>query len=347
MNGAAVASIRRSNLFVPRRILCIDGGGIKGAMPAAFLACIEEATKKRVVDHFDLIAGTSTGGILALGLGLGMPAKELLGFYLDKGPGIFGQEIFPGASWFRRAVSRLRHKARSVAQLAVPKYRPAALRAALNEAFGERRLGDSQTRLVIPAFDRQRCQVHIFKTAHHERLATDWTHSAVDVALATAAAPTYLPSHRLESGISLLDGGIWANNPTGLAVVEAIAILGWDPSQLRVLSLGCTEAPSAPAEESGVVGLVTRMADLFLLGQSRGAMGTAKLLMGAEDAHERLLRLQHVATPGEFGLDAVSAIPALQGIGASMAREALPVVTANFFEEPREPFLPLYPHDRS
>lgn len=330
-------------MIAPRRILSIDGGGIKGAMPAAFLATVEEVTGKRLLDHFDLIAGTSTGGILALGLGLGLSAADLLAFYEEKGPGIFAQERVAGASMFRRLWRRLRNKARSARQLVLPKYSPAALRAALEEAFGDRTLGESQTRLVIPAFDRQRCAVHIFKTPHHERLLTDWKQRAVDVALATAAAPTYLPGHRLANGISLLDGGIWANNPAGVAVVEAIGILGWDPRSLHVLSLGCTEAPSAPAEQSGMVGLALRIADLFLLGQSRGAMGTAKLLMGAADADQRLFRYQHVASPGEFGLDGVDEIPVLKGIGAAMAREALPRVTATFFAGAREPFVPVRP----
>ena len=68
-----------------RRILALDGGGIKGAFAAAFLATIEEATGKRVADHFDLIAGTSTGGIIALGLGLGMSGREIVQFYVNDG----------------------------------------------------------------------------------------------------------------------------------------------------------------------------------------------------------------------------------------------------------------------
>ena len=75
-----------------RRILTIDGGGLKGALPAAFLAEIEEATGKRIVDHFDLIAGTSTGGIIAIGLGLGIPARAILNFYVNEGSAVFRQD---------------------------------------------------------------------------------------------------------------------------------------------------------------------------------------------------------------------------------------------------------------
>ena len=69
------------------RILCLDGGGIKGVFTAAALARIEEQTKKKIVDHFDLICGTSTGGIIRLGMGLS--TAELLNFYRERGPVIF------------------------------------------------------------------------------------------------------------------------------------------------------------------------------------------------------------------------------------------------------------------
>jgi uncharacterized protein len=79
------------------RILSLDGGGIKGAFTASVLATLEEDTGKSVVDHFDLIAGTSTGGILAIGLGLGLSAREICDFYASKGP-----EIFPSTSLIQR-----------------------------------------------------------------------------------------------------------------------------------------------------------------------------------------------------------------------------------------------------
>ena len=222
------------------------------------------------------------------------------------------------------------------------KYSSEELQRALVEAFGERRLGECQTRVVVPAFDRQRREIHVFKTPHHERFRIDWRERAVDVALATAAAPTYLPGHRLENGVSLLDGGIWANNPVGLAVVEAVAVLGWKQSELRVLSLGCTEAPFKVKENAGRLPLLFRMADIFLVGQSRGAVGTAKLLLGQENLDSRFFRFQHNAADGEFGLDVVDQIPTLRGIGAGMAREALPHLVKEILSTPREAFFPYY-----
>jgi len=210
-----------------KKILAIDGGGIKGVYPAAFLASIESHIDGRVADYFDLIVGTSTGGIIALGLGLGMTAHDVLGFYKQYGP-----EVFPGHPI-------LRH----LRQVVQSKYSASPLKQALIETFGERRLGESTKRLVIPSVDLISGNVYLFKTAHRSNYRNDYRVKAVDVAMATAAAPTYFPIHWFQSGLPLVDGGMWANNPTGLAVVEAIGPLDWDRSEIRILSLGCTTEP--------------------------------------------------------------------------------------------------------
>jgi patatin-like phospholipase/acyl hydrolase len=234
-----------------RRILSIDGGGIKGALPIGFLARVEEVTGERIVDHFDLIAGTSTGGIIAIGLGLGLPASDILAFYRNDGAEVFDDNDTSNMPrWRDRLRARCRNAlgrgVRRVRQVVAPKHSPKRLREALERVFGKKMLGESVTRLVIPAYHPDRRTVYVFKTSHHQRFEVDHRTSAVDVALATAAAPTYFPAHRVPSGACLVDGGIWANNPTGLAVVEAIGVLGWDRSNLRVLSLGCTDEVLIP-----------------------------------------------------------------------------------------------------
>jgi uncharacterized protein len=323
-----------------KRILSIDGGGIKGVVPAAFLATVEETTGKRIIDHFDLIAGSSTGGIIALGLGLGLTANEVLDFYQTKGPQIFSQG--GTASTVKRIIQTLNAKALSARRLLLSKYDPATLRMALKEALGERILSESHTRLVIPAFDRQRREVHVFKTSHHPKFVLDFKERAVDVALATAAAPTYLPSHFLDNGISLLDGGIWANNPVGIAAVEAVGVLRWPQDQIHILSIGCTEEAIAIPSRAGILGLGFKMAEILLLGQSRAAIGTAKLLTGHTEDNKRLYRYQHIASDGEFALDATSQISALKGIGASLAREAMAQVDNAFLGTPCDKFIPYH-----
>ena len=324
-----------------RRILSIDGGGIKGVLPAAFLATVEDVTGKRVLDHFDLIAGTSTGGIIALGLALDRPASRLLDLYTKYGGSIFAQDEGEPLSFFTAASRRCRELYRSVRGLRGPKYEPEVLRRVLKAEYGDAHLGDCRTRVVIPAFDRNRRDLYVFKTAHHERLRSDWPHLALDVALATAAAPTYFPEHSLSNGISLIDGGVWANNPVGLAVVEAIGVLGWEPESLRVLSIGCTEDLLRIPAGVGKAHVET-IIDVFMLGQSRAAMGTAKLLTGHMSGRHRVYRYQEVVPRGTYAMDSSRQIRELRGLGTSLARHSLEEVLSVFFESPREPFLPLH-----
>lgn len=309
-----------------KRILCIDGGGIKGALPASFLATIEETTGERVIDYFDLIAGTSTGGIIALGLGLGFSAAEVKAFYENDGPRIF--------STFGLFAS-VRHVTKA-------KYEPTALREALQKILGDCRLGESATRLLIPAFDSTQGHVHIFKTSHHPRLEIDYRERAVDVALATAAAPTYFPAHQIEAGGYLVDGGVWANNPAGLAAVEAIGLLGWRPDEIRMLSLGCS---SVPLDIPGAAGWATMnkgLISLFSGGQSSGALGTAKILLGHSDTSQRLFRIDPVVAEGTFALDNASKLQHLLGLGHTAARDFLPTFRAVFLGEKREAFEPCH-----
>lgn len=328
-----------------RRILSIDGGGIKGVIPAAFLARVENTTGKRIANHFDLIVGTSTGGIIAIGLGLGLTAGEILAFYEIDGPRIFDQVELDKPSLLDRFLSRLNRHYRTARQFVSSKYNADALRSALGSAFGDRVLGESITRLVVPAFDCRRREIHVFKTSHHERYVIDWKERAVDVALATAAAPTYFPSHRMETGIALLDGGIWANNPAGLAAVEAVGVLEWSREKLYILSLGCSEEVFPIPEVAGHAGMALKSTDIFLLGQSRGAIGAAKLLTRHSDTNKRFYRYNEVVPHGTFALDSVKQIATLKGIGASLGRQALPEISSVFLDEPCESFVPFHGKD--
>lgn len=218
-----------------RRILCIDGGGILGTFPAAFLASLEEHLEGRPIgSYFDLIAGTSTGGIIALGLGMGLRALELLDLYERRGPEIFGQG--------RGAIADfIFDKLRCRRWLMMNKHDSGPLRKALEDTLGSKRIGDARTRLLIPAWNPVARSVYIYKTAHHARLRNDYKCLAVDAALATSAAPTYFRRHITQHSVGLTDGGTWANNPIALATVEAVTLLGWPRTSLHILSLGCLE----------------------------------------------------------------------------------------------------------
>jgi uncharacterized protein len=306
-----------------RRILSLDGGGIKGVFLVAFLAAIETRVGRPIAAHSDLIAGTSTGGIAALGLGLGFTAQDVLVLY-EK----FGREVFGG----NRLLQIVRHAVSA-------KYSPEPLRRVLADAFGDRTLGDSRCRLVIPSLNLETGRVHVYKTAHHPRFEMDYTESAMHVAMATAAAPTYFPLHRSGSGLPLVDGGLWANNPVGMAVVEAIGVLQWDRADLRVLSLGCPTPPvdtgAARWKGKGWAYWAARVPDLFISGQSFASLGTAKLLAGHDNVYRVCLR-------GDFGWTRRGRSIPSRGWASLEAREAIPTLKEVFFKEPAERFEPYH-----
>lgn len=304
--------------------MSIDGGGIKGAFPAAFLSSLQENLKHPIADYFDLIAGTSTGGILALGLGLGLSPSEILGFYRS-----FGPRIFPASQkWSTRA----KHYYDT-------KYSNDPLRQALESTFGRKLLGESRQRLIIPSFSANTGKIYVYKTPHHTRFQSDWRQSAVEVALATSAAPTYFPPYITRSYIAHLDGGMWANNPTGNAVVEAVGILEQDRSQIRVLSLGCTcIAQSFAIKDGGMFGWRKKALDAAFSGQSFGSMGIAAVLIG----HHNIQRVDPTVEKGRFSLDNSASINDLEGLARETAREELPKFQGLFDHGPAPTFTPLY-----
>jgi len=154
--------------------------------------------------HFDLICGTSIGGILALGLALELPASSLLRMMIDQREEIFAQPLpRRSISWFRA------------------RHGTGALREALTSCFAEKTLGDVYHPVVIPAVDASAGCVVMFKTPHHPNFKIDYQRSLVDVSLATTAAPTYFPIFRDRDSRQFVDGGLVANHP-GLCEVVLI-----------------------------------------------------------------------------------------------------------------------------
>lgn len=317
-----------------RRILSIDGGGIAGTLPASFLCALEEDIGQPIGSYFDLIAGTSTGGILALGLSLGLSARELLNLYVKRGPHIFGNND--------GLVGRIRALGRSARQFVGPKHDVDKLRAELTPILKDHRIGDAKTRLLIPAWDADHRSVYIFKTAHHSRLKTDYKRSMLDAAMSTAAAPTFFRRHRTVDAAGLLDGGVWSNNPIALAVVEAVTLLGWRAADLRILSLGCINEVYSLGEAPGIGALSGDIVRLFMDGQSRGALGMAKLLTGHEYEREAIFRVCPDAPKDLFKLDDTSKIEQLRGMGASAARRERVRLEPVFFDSPAPEFVPIY-----
>lgn len=311
------------------KILSIDGGGIKGIAPASLLATIEERTGKKIIDYFDLIVGTSTGGIIALGLGLGFTAKEILSLYLDNGGKIFKRQFF----------------LKSLFGIYAPKYDSTALRTLLTEKFKEKKLGQSKIRLVIPSFDIVNNTVCMFKTAHHSRLKMDYTMKAEDVALATAAAPYFFAPHKTVENRFFVDGGMFANNPTLVGVVEGLSVLNWPKEKIRVLSLGCSEETpeysKLAGKRPGLFHWGRELIDLAFNSQSSCSLGMAKLLLD-DGEDKKILRISSVLAKGDVALDNIRQSKKLAGIGQENARQYLEKIQNIFLKIKATPFTPYY-----
>lgn len=274
----------------PFRILSIDGGGICGILPASVLAELESRFLggNSVADHFDMIAGTSNGGIIALALAHGMTGRQIRDVYLER-----GGNIFPVASVFGRLTRGFRRNHRFI-------YDRQYLQDELLRIFGATPFGEARTRLVIPAFEGRHGEPWLFKTPHHPDYKLDRHERMVTVALSTAAAPTYfeaLPNN----GYIMVDGGLWANNPVMNALVDALTCYDLDRSQVQILSLGCGETTfkvSRSLARGGKLqwrGVITAA----MKAQSHNALGQAYLLVGKEN----VTRIDAPETPLPIALD--------------------------------------------
>lgn len=224
------------------KILSIDGGGIKGVFPAFYLALIEQDLAKRedgktkIKDHFNLITGTSTGGIIALALSLGVPAKEIYDLYLQNAKNIFGNK----RSFFFGQIIKSAHERDFLENLVRNKFK---------EYFNEEdpRIKDCLTHVAIPIYDLIKGNPSVIKSPYHPNLKRDLHIPAYKVAMATSAAPTYFDPYSSDyidlEGMerpfkNKVDGGVMANNPTIIGLLEATKSFGKNLKDLEILSLG-------------------------------------------------------------------------------------------------------------
>lgn len=194
------------------KILSIDGGGIKGLYSAKIIEHLEQRFQCSMSDHFDMICGTSTGGLIGLGLALKIPAQTISEFY-EK----YGKVIFPKRTKLGGIMRQTFWKG---------KYNDQPLREALTSIFGDKQISDAHNLLCIPSFSITDARPWVFKYDHKEgKLDRDNKTLCIDVALATSAAPTYFPLCEIPyyDHKQFIDGGVWANNPTMVGVIEALS----------------------------------------------------------------------------------------------------------------------------
>jgi len=207
------------------RVLAIDGGGIRGLIPALVLAELERRAGRQVFELFDLIAGTSTGGILACALCAPdpLPATELVKLYEEEGPEIFDRSIF--------------QRIRSGEGVTDEKYDDAALDRALERFLEHKRLKETKPDLIVPSYDTALPGPYFFKTTDARTSPDTYDFPLSIVARATSAAPTYFEP--VESGErALVDGGVFATNPAMCALAEVLNDKNVRPRDVVLLSLG-------------------------------------------------------------------------------------------------------------
>ncbi len=284
------------------RILSIDGGGIRGIIPGQILVSLEQKLQEisgnpdfRIADAFDLIAGTSTGGILTClylcpDKNTGKPkfsAPEAVDLYLQHGDNIFDVSIF--------------RRIESLDGVAEAKYSADALEKALKDYLGDIKLGDLLKPCLITSYDITRRQAQFFNSADVKTQGSGWDFYLRDVARATSAAPTYFEPANISSldrqVYPLVDGGVFANNPTMCAWVEAYnAHPELKVSDLHILSIGTGEVDKSyhysEAKNWGKIGWIGPVLDIMMSGVSETVDYQMRKLFKSAGYPDHYLRLQ-------------------------------------------------------
>ncbi len=221
------------------RLLCLNGGGARGMFTISVLAEIERILASRhpdqeirIGDYFDLIAGTSIGGILALGLAKGKSARELECVFLNK-----ANDIFPPRWWLFNLLK----------SLVSPIYSSKPLRQTIETMIGgETTFNDLARRVMVPAVNLSTGKPQFFKTPHNPDFTRDGALKLIDAALATSAAPTFFAPHHCEDlGSYFADGGLVANNPSYIGFLEVFRDMKSDfpdvaHKDIHILNIGTT-----------------------------------------------------------------------------------------------------------
>jgi patatin-like phospholipase/acyl hydrolase len=288
-------------------ILSIDGGGIRGIVPAVVLAEIERRLGRPAAAVFDLIAGTSTGGILACALAKpdALSAAELVALYEEEGPRIFSRSVW--------------QRIHSAEGLTDEKYGDDELEGALGRFLGDSRLRDAVTDLLIPSYDTERRRPEFFKSARAREDATrDFPLRAV--ARATASAPTYFEPALLEDR-PLIDGGVFAVNPAMCALAE---VMRYSPgAEVVLVSLGTGQLtrpfPYDDVKDWGLIEWARPLIDVVFDGASDVVDYQLTQLLG----QERFFRFQTELTNASDDLDDASEdnLRALQLTGERLISE--------------------------
>ncbi len=301
------------------QILSLSGGGFLGLYTATLLAELERHIGKPIVSCFDLMAGTSVGGIIALGLAAECPPDKIKSAFESNGSRIFSNRPAPR--------SHLREWIDFFRSLFSSKYDGKALRRTIIELLGEKtRIGDLKHPVVVPAVNLTKGMPQVFKTAHHPDFKRDHELFVVDVALATSAAPSYFPIAEVGDEL-FVDGGLYANSPDLIALHEAEYFFKMPTDEVRILSVGTTTArfsfSHVGRRDLGVFGWGRRLPQTMLSSQQLdvGFIVSHKL----RDRYLRIDEVQSKEQERDLGLDVANeqAAKTVRGLASGSFQKVL------------------------
>jgi uncharacterized protein len=310
------------------RLLSLDGGGIRGILTGSILAALEDKLNERfkqingrdpkrplrIAQFFDLVAGTSTGGILTCALLAPHPedpeyprysAKEAVDLYLKHGQTIFSKA--PAARWPFGSV------------FFSSKYRGDRMERILEEFFGDLYISQLIKPCLITSYDIEKRKA-VFFTQHDARTrGAMYDFRIRDAARSTAAAPTYFPPGRAQSKSELIyhtiDGGLFANNPTMCAVVESLKLFGKDggllnPANMLILSIGTGTIEKQykynKARKWGIVGWLSPIIDIMMSGVSETVDYQLRKLYDSIQREQQYIRIMPEMFSADSEMDNVS-----------------------------------------
>ncbi|WP_158006845.1 CBASS cGAMP-activated phospholipase [Piscirickettsia litoralis] len=335
------------------KILSLDGGGTRGTFIAACLAHIEEKLDHPISHYFDLIVATSTGSIIAVPLGMEVPAATIEKFYLKKVYEVFKPNppyfsgVYKPITWTTSPFLEL-FTGVSTDELVQPKYSSEGLRKIIQSMLRDKTLVDSKKcRLNITAVDLKAGMPTVFKTPHLPGKWPDENRSVVDIILAATAAPTYFNPVTIEKGTAFCDGALWANNPGIVGYSEAmdisricqhISARQFHHDTICMLSIGTgythyTHPP--PQEGSGVKWWSQRVMEIMFNTQSQSTSLYLERMLPQENYH----RLNFEIVNPDWGhVDSLGHIDEMAEIGHKIAAENFDKIKDIFFKSPSEEY---------
>jgi hypothetical protein len=308
------------------RILALDGGGIRGAFQGAFLARLEKecTTGRSISEYFDLIVGTSTGGLITCGFAVGRTATEISQLYVDQGRKIFPPRRFRLRRWLLS--SRDSHQ----------------LEKLIKEIVGDNLIFESKIRFCIPSCEAKNREIYIWKTPHHPDYILDWKDPIAAAATATTAAPTFFREFSF-GHFEHLDGGVYANNPALIGVAEALSAFDVAPQQVKILSIGSGDfgGPTLTDFKKRFGGLAAwhDIHEWFIHFQSIHVVGMVGLLIGPQNQ----IRVDPLLPGTSIALDDYDRTveELLPSVGPTFEKHEA-TIRSLFLRQPVERYSPIY-----